>query len=119
MNMGLPHPFNEAACTVDHVLPKSQGHGYWKNSVASCYRCNHLKGDLTVEGFLIRHGERIKHPPTVVHRFDVKRSIEPEYLELFKKLPATKRLKAPDTIIVGATSKLGALFPPGTLVEEE
>jgi len=37
-----------AATTVDHVLPRSRGgQNTWKNTVASCYRCNQAKADRT------------------------------------------------------------------------
>ncbi len=37
-----------AATTVDHILPRSRGgRNTWKNTVASCYRCNQTKRDRT------------------------------------------------------------------------
>jgi 5-methylcytosine-specific restriction endonuclease McrA len=36
------------ATTVDHILPRSRGgRNSWKNTVASCNRCNQLKADRT------------------------------------------------------------------------
>lgn len=38
------------ATTVDHVLPRSRGGGTtWKNTVASCVKCNNCKDDHTPE----------------------------------------------------------------------
>ncbi|WP_027345397.1 HNH endonuclease [Hamadaea tsunoensis] len=35
--------------TIDHVMPKSKGGGHhWENVVAACARCNHTKGDKTL-----------------------------------------------------------------------
>lgn len=37
-----------AATTVDHIVPRSHGGGNtWRNTVASCYRCNQRKADRT------------------------------------------------------------------------
>ena len=34
--------------TMDHVIPKSRGgSSTWENLVASCFRCNNVKGDRT------------------------------------------------------------------------
>lgn len=36
------------ATTVDHIVPRSQGGGNtWRNTVASCYRCNQRKAART------------------------------------------------------------------------
>lgn len=36
--------------TLDHVIPRSRGGTTsWDNLVASCYRCNNIKGDRTPE----------------------------------------------------------------------
>lgn len=38
------------ATTIDHVLPKSRGGlTTWLNTVASCLKCNHKKGNRTLE----------------------------------------------------------------------
>ncbi len=40
----------EEGTTIDHVIPTSRGGAHdWRNVVASCYRCNHRKGDRTPE----------------------------------------------------------------------
>ena len=40
--------------TVDHLQPKSQrGIRSLKNKVRSCFKCNQLKGEMTVEQFSI------------------------------------------------------------------
>ena len=37
-----------AATTVDHIQPRSRsGRNSWKNTVASCYRCNQAKANRT------------------------------------------------------------------------
>ena len=39
-----------AELTLDHVVPRSRGGSTsWDNLVASCYRCNNIKGDRTPE----------------------------------------------------------------------
>lgn len=38
----------KSATTVDHILPRSRGgRNSWKNTVASCDRCNQVKADRT------------------------------------------------------------------------
>lgn len=40
----------KAANTVDHVLPRSRGgETTWLNTVSSCLKCNHKKGNRTPE----------------------------------------------------------------------
>ncbi len=35
--------------TIDHIRPKSSGHGlYWMNKAPCCERCNYLKGSKSV-----------------------------------------------------------------------
>ena len=42
--------FPAAELTLDHVIPRSRGGTTsWDNLVASCYRCNNIKGDRTPE----------------------------------------------------------------------
>jgi hypothetical protein len=36
--------------TMDHVVPKAKGGPHkWENVTAACFRCNHRKGDRTLE----------------------------------------------------------------------
>lgn len=40
----------KTATTVDHILPRSRGGTtIWENAVASCLKCNHKKGNRTLE----------------------------------------------------------------------
>ncbi len=42
--------FPAGELTLDHVLPRSRGGSTsWDNLVASCHRCNNIKGDRTPE----------------------------------------------------------------------
>jgi 5-methylcytosine-specific restriction endonuclease McrA len=42
--------FSASDLTLDHVIPRSRGGTTsWDNLVASCYRCNNIKGDRTPE----------------------------------------------------------------------
>jgi 5-methylcytosine-specific restriction endonuclease McrA len=42
--------FPASDLTLDHVIPRSRGGTTsWDNLVASCYRCNNIKGDRTPE----------------------------------------------------------------------
>jgi 5-methylcytosine-specific restriction endonuclease McrA len=42
--------FPASDLTLDHVIPRSRrGTTSWDNLVASCYRCNNIKGDRTPE----------------------------------------------------------------------
>lgn len=55
---GRPFPAHEL--TLDHVIPRSRGgHTDWDNLVASCRRCNNLKGDRLPE----EAGLKLLKPP--------------------------------------------------------
>jgi len=42
--------FKRESLTIDHVIPKCRGGtNHWNNTVASCKKCNNLKGDRTPE----------------------------------------------------------------------
>jgi 5-methylcytosine-specific restriction endonuclease McrA len=69
--------FSARALTVDHVKPRSQGHGHsWTNSVAACKPCNQEKKDHT-------HMQPRRAP------------YRPDYLELATKLLKEKEVKHP------------------------
>src|SRR3989304_8882116 len=56
--------------TLDHVTPRSRGGTTsWDNLVASCYRCNNIKGDRTPEeaGLELIRRPRPFHPHTNRH----------------------------------------------------
>lgn len=40
--------------SIDHITPIFAGgsNGSWENFTAACERCNHLKGDMSLLGFL-------------------------------------------------------------------
>jgi 5-methylcytosine-specific restriction endonuclease McrA len=41
---------HRAGTTIEHVLPRSRGGSHvWENVVAACERCNHAKGDRTLQ----------------------------------------------------------------------
>lgn len=49
------------ATTVDHVLPRARGgRNTWRNTVASCYACNQVKGDRTP----VEAGMPLRYEPT-------------------------------------------------------
>lgn len=53
---------NRAAENIDHVVPKAQGGTHiWENVVASCRRCNTIKGGRTPEqaGLVLRHKPQV------------------------------------------------------------
>jgi len=51
---GICRYCQEPGDTVDHVTPRSQGGASsLENLVCCCFRCNNLKGDLSVEEFRI------------------------------------------------------------------
>jgi len=40
----------KVATTVDHIVPRSRGGStVWENTVASCLKCNHKKGNKTLD----------------------------------------------------------------------
>lgn len=42
--------FYEADLTIDHIIPKARGGKHrWENVVTACKKCNHHKGDRTLE----------------------------------------------------------------------
>jgi 5-methylcytosine-specific restriction endonuclease McrA len=46
--------------TLDHVVPRSRGgESVWENVVTACARCNHQKGDRTLEEARME----LRHPP--------------------------------------------------------
>lgn len=47
-----------AAESVDHLLPRSRGGKEGVNLVPACYRCNQMKGDMTLEEF-IAHCQKV------------------------------------------------------------
>ncbi len=50
--------------TIDHVIPRRLGgKTHWKNVVAACARCNHLKGGHTPEQSGMYPRKRPTHPP--------------------------------------------------------
>lgn len=50
------------ATTIDHVLPRSRGgRNSWRNTVAACVTCNHLKGNRTPAEARMP----LRHKPTV------------------------------------------------------
>lgn len=50
----------KTATTIDHILPRSRGGATsWKNTVASCVKCNNRKDDRTPE----EAGMRLKATP--------------------------------------------------------
>jgi 5-methylcytosine-specific restriction endonuclease McrA len=52
------------ATSLDHVIPKSRGGPHtWENVVASCRRCNHVKGDRSIADMGWRLPKR-PHAPT-------------------------------------------------------
>jgi 5-methylcytosine-specific restriction endonuclease McrA len=54
--------------TIDHVIPKSRGGGdSWDNLVASCVRCNHKKGDLSLEEAGMELKSRPYRPASVLY----------------------------------------------------
>ncbi len=50
--------------TIDHVIPRRLGgKTHWKNVVAACARCNHLKGGQTPEQSGMYPRKKPIHPP--------------------------------------------------------
>ena len=50
--------------TVDHVIPRRLGgKTHWDNVVASCPRCNHLKGGMTPKKSGMYPRKHPQHPP--------------------------------------------------------
>ena len=69
--------FSSRSLTIDHVKPKSKGHGHsWTNSVAACKPCNQKK----------KHHQIMK---------PIRTPYRPSYHELAKKLLAEKEIKHP------------------------
>ena len=69
--------FSNRALTIDHVNPKSLGHGHsWTNSVAACKPCNQEKKNDT-------------------HIRPRRKPYRPDYLELATKLLKEKEVKHP------------------------
>lgn len=49
-------PISINSLTLDHILPRSKGgETSWQNIVASCKKCNSLKGDMLLKDFLQAH----------------------------------------------------------------
>lgn len=69
--------FSKNSLTIDHVKPKSHGHGHsWENSVAACKPCNQKKKN------------HIKMQP-------IRKPYRPNYYELAKKMLKYKKISNP------------------------
>ena len=69
--------FSHRSLTIDHVNPKSHGHGHsWTNSVAACKPCNQNKKNDT-------------------HIKPIRKPYRPTYYELAKKMLKHKKIQNP------------------------
>lgn len=50
-----PIPNTKTSATIEHVTPRSHGgDDSWDNLAMACARCNHSRGNMSVEEFLVR-----------------------------------------------------------------